>query len=472
MSLSLATGIAMGGLRNTQEQSVLTSRNLAGASTPGYVRKDAHLHTRLVGGKAIGVQVSTSRAVDPYLQRQAREENSAFAGLSARSSALSNYVSVHGQPHEERSVAHRISELRIAFQRLGEFPESDGAQREVLRAAEGIVSSIRDMDAAALAMRNDAEAGVKESVAAINERLVRIQELNQHIGQASASGRDATDLLDERDRLADLISEDIGITTYVRGNNEMVILARGGASLLEGSAVKLTVTPVGTLMAGDVDITPGDDNPQGMVSGRLHGLLAVRNEIVPQLRHQADQLAAGLIATFEAADGSLGAPPSDTGLFTDAGAALDPAATAGLAGRIAVNDLVKPSAGGDLWRLQSGIQATTPLGSADRTQIDSFLGAFDATVSFDPETGLSTSSSIEEWANSLVSAQQSKRVEAEAASEARGTSLETVRLARAAREGVSVDDELQKMMAIEQSYSASARVISVVGSMIDRLLEI
>src|SRR3546814_8713439 len=58
MSLSLATGIAMGGLRSTQEQSVIASRNLSGASVPAYVRKDVSLYTRIVGGSTIGVQRS------------------------------------------------------------------------------------------------------------------------------------------------------------------------------------------------------------------------------------------------------------------------------------------------------------------------------------------------------------------------------------------------------------------------------
>src|SRR3546814_11297801 len=136
MSLSLATGIAMGGLRSTQEQSVIASRNLAGASVPGYVRKDVSLYTRIVGGSTIGVQASASRAVDPYLQRQAREEASSFAGLAARGSALSNYVSVHGQPQDERPVAHRISELKVAFQPLGEGPESAVPPGRVFRTPE------------------------------------------------------------------------------------------------------------------------------------------------------------------------------------------------------------------------------------------------------------------------------------------------------------------------------------------------
>src|SRR3546814_18153088 len=90
------------------------------------------------------------------------------------------------------------------------------------------------MDRAALSMRNDAEAGLQDSVAAVNDRLRRIEDLNDRIGQASASGGDATDLLDARDRHSDLIDEDNGITTYTRGNNQMGILAMVGATPMAG----------------------------------------------------------------------------------------------------------------------------------------------------------------------------------------------------------------------------------------------
>src|SRR3546814_18352399 len=74
------------------------------------------------------------------------------------------------------------------------------------------------MDRAALSMRNDAEAGLQDSVAAVNDRLRRIEDLNDRIGQASAPGGDAPDLPDTRGRLADLIAEELGIPTTTRRN--------------------------------------------------------------------------------------------------------------------------------------------------------------------------------------------------------------------------------------------------------------
>src|SRR3546814_11291193 len=74
-----------------------------------------------------------------------------------------------------------------------------------------------------------------------------------------------------------------------------------------------------------------------------------------------------------------------------------------------------------------------------------FRSAFDTAVSFDPAAGLATSASVEAWANSLVSAQQSERVDAEAAAEARNTSLQTVQFARSSREGVSVRPEERRV---------------------------
>ncbi len=50
----------------------------------------------------------------------------------------------------------------------------------------------------------------------------------------------------------------------------------------------------------------------------------------------------------------------DPGLFTDRGAAFDPADEVGLAGRIAVNAAVDPAQGGQSWRLRDGIYAAAP----------------------------------------------------------------------------------------------------------------
>ena len=55
---------------------------------------------------------------------------------------------------------------------------------------------------------------------------------------------------------------------------------------------------------------------------------------------------------------------------TDAGAAYDPLASEGLAGRIALNDAVNPVAGGAAWRLRDGLGSAAPGDAGDPALLD------------------------------------------------------------------------------------------------------
>ena len=76
------------------------------------------------------------------------------------------------------------------------------------------------------------------------------------------------------------------------------------------------------------------------------------------------------------------------------------------------------------------------------------------------------------YATAMVSAQQGYRTGAESEMNARKISADTLETARINRDGVNIDDEMQKLLLIEQSYGASAQVVQVAGRMIDILLQI
>ena len=111
---------------------------------------------------------------------------------------------------------------------------------------------------------------------------------------------------------------------------------------------------------------------------------------------------------------------------------------AGLAGRIAVNTAVDTENGGELWRLRDGLLAPVegPVGNA---------------------AGLTA----------LHEALSAARVPAS------GGYSGAARAAQALLEnGVDTDQELQKLLLIEQAYAANARVIQTVDALFDTLMRI
>lgn len=489
MSLSLALDAALSGLMAAQRQTALASRNIANATTPGYVRKNAELATLSVAGEGRGVNVTNiSRYVDASLQRDARRESGLAAELSAKAEQLGSFTAIVGQPDEERSVSSRIARFVTALQRLGESPENAVAQQGAVSAARDVARSLNDLSGSIKQLRQDADAAIADSVAGINQNLAEIAKLNREIGQFQGSGQDRTDLMDQRDQLLDKLSQEMGIIYMGRSDGQMLVLTEGGTTLVDGENVHpLSFSPVSQIapslsypgggLSGitvdGIDIAPGGGYPGAIRSGHLVGQFALRDQLLPQAQTQIDEIASTLADGFQRLDASLA--PGQAGLFTDNGLAhdrSDPAQVLGLAGRIGVNALVIPEQGGQVWRMRAGIQAATPNAPGDTTQIRAFQSVFTEAVAFDPAAGLGVSATIGTYATDFVGFQGNQRAALDERSRYQTTVADTIKNQRMNVEGVNIDDEMQKMLQLEQSYAASAKVIQAVREMMDKLLEL
>lgn len=463
MTVQLALSSALSGLRTTQQQAALVSHNIANATTAGYVRRDLNLSAATTAGRGAGVKIdSVARRVDELLIRDARYASSRYTAQETRASALADYALVLGQPQDERSVSTQVSKLQQAFSRLYDMPNDDAAQNAVVSQASALTQSLNSAADAAKTVQADARDRLQNSVDVVNASLHRIGELNGSIATLDANGGDTGDLRDERDRLLDQVSEEIGIRTYSRDDGQVMVMTRNGQTLLDRQ-LEPGDTPLqivgGDLMVNGTAISTKPDTD--IQSGRIMGYVQTANQDMPRALAQLDELAAGIVQRFQGAEADATQP----GLFTDAGAAYT--ATAGLASRIAVNSAVMTES----WRVQSGVQAAAPLASGDQTQIAAFSAVFTGTTSFSAPD-MPAAATLGNYATAMVSAQQGYRTTAEVEMNSRRISADALESARINRDGVNIDDEMQKLLLIEQSYGASAQVVQVAGRMIDILLQI
>jgi flagellar hook-associated protein 1 FlgK len=214
-------------------------------------------------------------------------------------------------------------------------------------------------------------------------------------------------------------------------------------------------------------------------TGELVGLSAVRDDLATTYQDQLDEIARGLITIFAEADqNAVPALPNATGLFTYTGPAIPAAATIvpGLAGSIKVNALVDPAQGGNAKLIRDGgingaayVYNTT--GEAGFTgRISQLVNLMTTQSAFDPNAGASTAASIINFAASSTSWLESKRSSASADSDYQTTLLDRSNQALSNVKGVNTDDEMAKMLELERSYSASAKLIATVDQMLQSLL--
>ena len=485
MTISSALANANSGLAVASRRADVVSNNIANALTPGYARREVSVAEQVLNGTGAGVAVAgVTRASDPVLTRERR----AAEGVAARdvvvASAYQALNGALGDLDDPFSLFSQYQGLETALRSLAETPESLPNQAQALDAAKALASTLNRLAGEARRAREDADAEIATDVDFVNRTLKEIEQLNAAISKASTGGRDASALLDQRKTLIDQVAAIVPVRELARDDGKVDLLTNEGVFLLAGAAKTISFTPTGTitpdlsyaggalsgLSVDGIDITPGGGGSQSLKLGALAGGFSVRDEILPEFQAQIDALARDMIERFEGIDPTLAA--GDPGLFTDAGAAFNPAQETGLSARIAVNDAVDPDQGGAMWRLRDGlgVAAEGPTGAADfiRTMLD----ALTAAKSLSSGAGLSGSFSAAQAAAGVGSAVGSARVSAEsilASSQARASAVIDAEMESS---GVDTDLELQKLLMIEQAYAANARVIEAAKAMIDTLMEL
>lgn len=469
MNLTGALNSATSGLSTTQSLSRVAADNVANASTPGYVRRRAELVT--TGPGQGGARVSEiRREVDETLAKLARLENGKMARHQAVSEGLKSYTVFLGQPGDGISPADKFSAFQNSLTTLVNMPSSTGAQTGAVLAAEEVAKSVRSAATTLGTTRNEVDMEIRYEVADLNQALYTVRDLNQQRRHFEAGSLESAQLDEKIDGALDQISGTVDMRVTVSSSGSISIYTIGGAALVEGDLVQdVSYNPSdGTLMAGTQDITPFKDNVRGLQHGSLVGLSELKRDVIPRFSSQLDEYARGLIESFQNADSSLA--PGQAGLFTDNGLPFDPANQEGIASRIALNSSISLSGAAEVWRIRDGLGATGPGDASDPGQISAFIDGLNNPVGADPETGIPAFVTVSDFAAEFVTAQATARARAENSFDAAASAAELVMAARRNSEGVSIDDEMQQLLLIEQSYAANARVLSAVSDMIDTLI--
>lgn len=470
MSISSAFVASQSGLRVTEKWAEVTSTNIANATREGYVRRGLALSSA-AGEASGGVAVTgITREVNSAMARMHRLEIGRMSRQEAVADGLETYATLLGQPGDAQALTSRLTALQSSFDLLASNPADPSLQRATVEAAGALTRTINQASAALDEAGAEARRGIAQDVEALNTLLGKVASLNERIGRETDATAGRAGLEDELATTLDAIAGLMDVQVRRNAQGRVTLHSSGGTPLIEaGTVQRVSYDAVaGRLMAGANEITPGAPGVRGFDEGRIAGALELQNQILPQMQLQLDEFARALAEGFEAADASLA--PGQAGLFTDSGAAYDPAQRDGLARRLSVNTAVLPEAGGALWRIRDGLGAAAPGAASDSTQINAFLSALEAQHGFDTQAELGDQVTLADYAANLISAQQFVRVDAQDRLETLQAGADTIAATRSSSEGVNVDDQLQQLSAIEQAYAANSQVMRSLTEMLDTLL--
>ena len=484
MSISGSLHTALSGLHAVSRAAEVVSSNISNAMTEGYGKREVLLSAEVLAGSGSGVRVDgVHRHADAALIGNRRLSEAQLAQVEVRAEFLSTLEAAIGMPDRPGSLSARLTEFEGALIASASRPDSEARQLAVANAASAVASQLNAASDSIQTERMRADQGIAQSVDSLNATLQRISALNVDIVRFGGAAQDPSALIDQRQRLIDGIAELIPIREVPRDNGTMALYTPGGAILLDGKAAEIGFSPAGLItpdmtlastalsglrINGQPVSTSAENGP--IAGGKLAGLFALRDEHAPTAQERIDAVARDLVERFAdpAVDPTLGA--SDPGLFTDNGAALVPADELGLAGRISLNALVDPSAGGALWRLRDGLGAAAPGDPGNATQLNALTDAL--TAARTPASGgfLVPRSAAGLMGDLLsgVSVELQGALTEQSFARAQTDTL----IGRELQGSVDTDEEMQKLLLIEQVYAANARVISTIDEMIQTLLRL
>jgi flagellar hook-associated protein 1 FlgK len=482
MSMSFALGNALSGLTAASRMAEVVSANVANAQTDGYGRRVVELGAQSIGGRGAGVKIEgILRVSDRLLLTDRRGAEANLAAGNRRLDTLERLEAAWGIGTDGATLEARIAALEKALTAAAGDPSSEIRLTHVVSRLTDVATTLRTSSDAIGQERERADAAIATEVDKLNTALAQVEALNAQIGKARTAGDDALGLVDQRQRVIDRISAIVPVREVERNRGMVALFTTTGLTLVDERAVAFGFTQTTTIVpemsfAGGAlggltlngDPVPGGGAVGRMTGGSLAATFALRDEVLPAEQAALDAVARDLIERFEdpAVDPTL--VPGDAGLLTDAGGALDPADTVGLAARLGVNAAVDPAAGGALFRLRDGVNATAagPVGRTD--QLDAWL---DALAGRRALAGGGAARSAAGHAAAATGALGAARLEAEdevGFAAARFNGLRERELAL----GVDTDAEMQTLLLVEQSYAANARVIETVDFLIRRLMEI
>jgi flagellar hook-associated protein 1 FlgK len=482
MGLSTSLNTAISGLNATQVGIGVVSQNVANAGTTGYVRRTVS-NADSLSGLTIGVQnTQVQRLLDKIVQHQLWQEASGAAYTATRAGALSNLDKLYGAPGSATALDTVFNKFTSALQELQNDPSSYSLRSQVIDNATQLARQLNTLSGGVQTLRSQAEAGLANGVAKVNDLLGALTKVNARIvGSPNDSATAA--LRDQRDLILSELSQYVDIKTTEDARGSISVVTGSGTQLFDGqAAVSFGFDEHSGLTAGDqwstdpalrgvgtITIRDASGNVSDAIanrifrSGEIAANIELRDRTLVQAQAQLDEIAAHLAEAL-----GVGGDP----VFVD-GAGNTPyaggAAKTGLAGRIAVNDDI----------VQNRALLLGPVGTqaGDATRPAALLAALTqdersfAPLGLDGST-TGTTGTIAGFIQRVVSSQGQAVEAARRLDEGQQVALASIQSRFQETAQVNVDQEMSMLIELQTAYAANARIISTVKEMMDMLMRV
>lgn len=297
----LSTGVS--GLLAFQQALDVTSNNIANSSTPGYSVETINMTPQPAQGTAggyvgSGVEVQgITRAYNELLAQQVRSSQSSYSSsntLATQAGQIDNLLS-----SSSTGLTASLQSFINALQTLSTSPSSTASRQALLSQAQALAQQINSYNSQIQTYGGNLEQQIGADVSQVNSIAGGIAKLNNQIAADLAGGQTPNELMDQRDKLIDQLSQYVSVNTSTQADGSMNVYIGSGQALVTGGVPQQlatiqnqfnpTVSDIGvTSSGGTTDVT------SEISGGELGGLLSARTQVLDPAQNALGLISVGL----------------------------------------------------------------------------------------------------------------------------------------------------------------------------------
>jgi len=433
----------------------LTGHNIANVNTPGFSRQDAIYSTAEpmnpgFGNVGTGVSIDEIRRIrSSFLDQQFRSESHRLGKWQFLASTWQQVEGVFQEPGDT-GLSAQMDKFWNSWQDLANNPESESARVALKEQASLLANSFHQLSNQLEDLQDSLDADIVTLSSQINGTAQQIAELNGSIAAAELTGHSANDLRDRRDYLVDQLSQWVNVSVLEQPSGSYTVLM-GGMAIVDGTSNLELDTEVQSGGSGvahrlffkgtGIDVL----NP----GGTLEGILEARDTVVVERQAELDLMATELVSAVNNIHRQGYGLNGETDIDF-----FDPNTTG--AKNIQLNYLISS----DVSNIAAGLNGET----GDNSNALGMAALRDQLIMRNGQV------TFNEYYGAIVGKVGVKTNEAKNKETNQIALVSQIMNSRESLSGVSLDEEMANMIQFQHAYEAAARVITVMDSALDTII--
>ena len=456
-TISSGITIALQAVLTHSQALEIIEHNIANASTPGYRRQSALLTTAVpapimasehgpgAGQRGGGVTIEKIQRFNlEFFDGRYRSVSAETSSWEAQSGILSQLEPMLAETTED-GLLPKLDQFWAGWQKLSTDPTNTSLRSVLLDDAGSLTTALNRRATQIKQLRAEQNVVVADQVNDINSLADQIAQLNGEISRVLSIGEQPNDLMDKRDLALDQLSELTGSVSFLQKNGEAVVSVGGHLLVVGHETFKLHTQP-SSADSSVVDVYWSDNQKLVPPSGKLKGVLEVRDKVMVDQLTGLNTLAGGIINQVNAIH--------RTGFGLNNATNMD-FFTGSNAGDIAVNPLLEAAS----------IATSSGANQAGNSDIASQVASLKMVKGMNAGTA-----TLNEFYNSQRTNLGVITRRASDNSYQHGLVAKALSDQRESVSGVSLDEEAADMARAQKAYQAAARVLTAYDELLDLVI--